>query len=120
MSSVRTQVFSASEYPFHLIRYSVLFHLFLLSLISSTLYSSSPLISSGGGSSKFLPCSFVSLYGNSRLAWNTLWIFHPFGNISWYVTGPNLFMTLKGPYRKARSFVMGCVVLMFFASSQTF
>ena len=56
-----SQVSSAAEYPFHLIRNMRRPGLPLCLRTASTSYSSSPSIRSGGGQRKLGPCSDVSL-----------------------------------------------------------
>ena len=56
-----SQVSSAVEYPFHLIRKVWQPALPLCLRTASTSYSSSPSIRSGGGWRKFGPCSVISL-----------------------------------------------------------
>ena len=54
-------VFSTVEYPFQDTRYCLCPCVLWCKRILSILYSSSPLIRSGGGLEKFSPCSRVSL-----------------------------------------------------------
>ena len=63
-STASSHELSLAEYPIPLIRKCILHPqpLGFSSRIFSTLYSSSPLIRSGGGRVKFGPCSSVSLY----------------------------------------------------------
>ena len=58
----------------------------LWEMILLTLYSTSDLIMIRGGDKKFGPCVAVSLYGDRRVAWNTLWILHVGGSQRQYVS----------------------------------
>ena len=51
----------------------------------------------GGGDKKFGPCVVVSLYGDRRVAWNTLWILHMGGSQRWYMSGDRICAISKGP-----------------------
>ena len=88
--------------------------------ISSTLYSSFPLIRSGGGCSKFGLWAFVSWYGVSREVWNIECIFDVGGSFSQNVMGPIFSSMVKGLYSFGASLFFGCVIMMFFPESQTF
>lgn len=86
--------------------------------MSSTSHSSSLLMISGGGLVKLGPWISVSRNGVSKVAWNTLWIFHCRGNSSRYVRGPKTSMILKGPSLLGVNF-FGRFNLRFFVSSHT-
>src|ERR1700747_2060247 len=91
--------------------------------MASTSYSGSPSMTSGGGSVKLGPCSFVSVYFVRRLTWKTSCIrfaFHCGGMVSWYTTGEMTLVMVNGPYLLGANLALGCVMLMFFPSSQTF
>ena len=108
-------------YPFHLTLYYCCF-LHPKSLASntcSTSHSSSLSIRSGGSLVKFSPCSSISLYGDSRLAWNMLWIFQFLERFNWYATCEMMFVIMKGPCHLAHNLMAGCLVCRFFQSSQT-
>ena len=109
-----------SGYPFHFTKYWNPRPCFLLSRISSTLYSSFPLIRSGGGCSKLGLCANVSLYGVIKEAWNTGCIFHVGRSFSLNMMGPIFFSITNGPWSFGASLSLGCVVVMFFPESQTF
>ena len=102
-------------YPFHWTLYCCSF-LHPKSLASNTCltsHSSSLSTSSGGSCVKFGPCSSISLYGDSRPAWNTLWIFQFFGRSSWYATCEMTFMMVKGPCHLACNLMAGWLVFKF-------
>ena len=112
--------FEESGYPFHFTKYWNPRPRFLLSRISSTLYSSLPSIRSGGGCSKLGPCADVSLYGIIKEVWNTGCIFHVGRSFSLNVTGPIFSSMTKGPCNFRASLSFGCFIVIFFPESQTF
>jgi len=70
---------------------------------------------------KLGPCCSVSLYGISREAWKTSWIFQVGGSRILYATWDIWETTLKGPYLLGDSFgVMVLGSFRFVPSSQTF
>ena len=74
---------------------------------------------SGGGRLKFGPCSSFSVYGMSKVAWNTLCIFHLMGSSSRYVSGPNTSLIWNGPSRFGAIFLDVYPVFRFRESSHT-
>ena len=112
--------FEEFGYPFQHTRYWCPQPCFLLSRISSTLYSSFPSIRSGGGCSKLGPYVSVSLYGIIKEAWNTRCIFHVDGSFSLNVIGPSFFSITNGPCSFRASLSFGCFIVIFFPESQTF
>ena len=73
----------------------------------STSYSSSDLIMVGGGDKKFGPCMAVSLYGDRKVVWNTLWILHVDSSRRQYVIGDRTCVILKGPCHLGDNFLEG-------------
>ena len=112
---------SLSGNPFNLMRWWSFLPqpLWVTSSIFSTPHSSSLSIRSGGGHGKFSPCSFITLYGVRRLAWNTGWIFHCGGSCSLYMIGDSTCMILDGPCHLGASLAVEWLVLMFIPSNHT-
>src|SRR5205823_14091582 len=103
---VGSQVLSSHGYPFQWIKYSSCPLLFWESTTSSTLYSGTWLMISGGGGNGFCCEGLVgALKGDSRNSLKTRCIgFHDFGSFNLYAPAPTFFFISNRPYLLSSSF----------------
>ena len=107
-----------SLYPVHLALYCSWRPFFLNARISSTLYSGSPSILTGGGGSLTCPGKALSGSLNNNTTGNTGWTFIILGKSSLYKE-PLFSTTLNRPSILLSSFLHGRSVYRFFKDSQT-
>ena len=107
-------------YPLQCTKNCVPHPYFLWFLISSTLYSSSSLMISGGGTgSMYCLLKYGSLHHVNRSSLNMLWIIYPSGNSIWNASWPIFFEILKGLYLFWSNFFKGHFEWIFLAPSHT-
>ena len=107
-----------SSYPVHFALYYSWRPFFLDARISSTSYSSSPSILTGGGGSLTCPGKALSGSLNSNTTGNTGWTFIVLGRSNLH-NEPLFSTTLKGPSILSSNFLHGRSVYKFFKDSHT-
>src|SRR3954463_12318851 len=118
---VGSQVPSSRGYPFQWIKYSSRPLLFRESTTSSTSYSGTWSMISGGGGSGFCCEGLVgALNGDNKNSLKTGCMgLHDFGNFNSYAPAPTFFFISNGPYLLSSSFFIGLSVRILVASNQT-
>ena len=119
--STGSQVLSSIGYPFQCTRYLSFPRYIFESTISSTSYSSTlSIISGGGGTSVFWSADEGFTYECRSTSLKTGWIrFHCTGNFNRYDAFPIFSKISNGPYRQSDSFLAGQFIWILVASSQT-
>src|SRR4051794_36000263 len=118
---VGSHILSSCRYPFQWIKYSSCPLLFWELTTSSTSYSGTWSMISGGGGNGFCWEGLVgALNGDNKNSLKTRCMgFQDFGSFNSYAPAPTFFFISNGPYLLSSSFFMGLSIRMFVASNQT-